>query len=844
MPIRLRAIAAIIFTNLLIILFSVFAGIYFIRSNIERSQETDINSISDIADHFISAEIDLLKLKASIIAENMAVVEESDIGSALIRQLINYPDFIGISIIDMEQNIIASVGNHPAAGHMINDPYLNMAFNGTIAFSSTYPSDAGMLLYLAAPFPENMVLVLTLPGMHFSQRVSTIVIWESGHIFMTDSEGIIIANLRESWVQSRLNFFRLAEEDSQYLEVAAVLRRVVNGETGTGYFSIDGVPRLCSFRPVRASIEGWSMGIIAPLPESPFRDIDNGLIIVGLVAFVLSIVVAVIASGPVKKPYEQIAALKEEAESSSMYKSSFLAKMSHEMRTPMNAIIGMTSIGRNSDDTEKKDYAFENIENASTHLLGVINDVLDMSKIEANKLELSNVSFNLEKLLARVVNVISFNIHERKQEFSIHFDRDIPPFIVADDQRLAQVITNLLSNAAKFTPPGGSIKVNIKYLGEEKDGSITIQVDVSDTGIGISEEQQKHLFSSFEQAEKGTSRKFGGTGLGLFISRRIVELMGGSIWIDSEIGKGSTFSFTIKTERGEGINESMLAPDVNIENIKILIIDDNQEVLDYFCDILNHNRIKCDVALNGKEAFDLINKNGLYDIYFIDWQMPEMDGLEISGRIKDMSSDNPENRPVVIMISGYHWDSIKDNAKEAGIDIFIPKPLFPSSIIDAINKCLGSNNIKYVKEKSQNKEADNFKNFTLLLVEDVEINREIVLTFLEPTNLSIECAVNGLEAVEKFKSSPGKFDLILMDIQMPEMDGYEATTEIRAIEKADNTNLNLSSEIPIIAMTANVFREDIEKCISVGMNDHLGKPLDIDEVMRKLKKYLLKEADE
>ena len=601
MPIRLRAIAAIIFTNLLIILFSVFAGIYFIRSNIEKSQETDINSISDIANHFISTEIELLKLKAKIMAENIGenitVTSESDIGSALIRQLINYPDFIGIAIIDSRQNIIAGAGNHPAAGHIVNNPHINMAFNGAIAFSSTYPSDAGMLFYLAAPLPENMILVLTLPGMHFSHRVSTIVIWESGHIFMTDSEGNIIANLRESWVQSRLNFFRLAEEDSQYLDVAAVLRRVVSGEIGTGYFSIDGVPRLCSFRPVDASIEGWSMGIIAPLPESPFRDIDNGLIIVGCVAFALSIIVAVIASGPVKKPYEQIAALKEEAESSSMYKSSFLAKMSHEMRTPMNAIIGMTSIGRNSDDTEKKDYAFENIENASTHLLGVINDVLDMSKIEANKLELSNVSFNFEKLLSRVVNVISFNIHERKQEFSIHFDRDIPHFIVADDQRLAQVITNLLSNAAKFTPPGGSIRVNIKNLGE-KDGIITIQVDVSDTGIGISEEQQKHLFSSFEQAESGTSRKFGGTGLGLFISKRIVELMGGSIWINSELGKGSTFSFTIKTERGEGINESMLAPDVNIENIKILIIDDNQDVLDYFCDILNHNSIKCDVALN------------------------------------------------------------------------------------------------------------------------------------------------------------------------------------------------------------------------------------------------------
>jgi CheY-like chemotaxis protein len=388
----------------------------------------------------------------------------------------------------------------------------------------------------------------------------------------------------------------------------------------------------------------------------------------------------------------------EHARQASLAKSDFLSNMSHEMRTPLTAVIGMTSIGRAAADMKKKDYAFDKIEEASTHLLGVINDILDMSKIEANKLELSPAEFDFEKLLQRVVNVSSFRVEERHQQLTVAVDGSIPRSIVCDDQRLAQVITNLLSNAVKFTPEYGSIHLGAQ-LEKIENGSCTIRVEVTDTGIGISAEQQARLFTSFEQAESSTSRKFGGTGLGLAISKRIVELMGGRIWIVSELGQGSTFAFTI--EAGTGSAE------------------------------------------------------GATD---------ESEG----------AASAPE-------------------------------------------------------------ESNDFKEYRIILAEDVEINREIVQSILEPTGLAIDCAVNGAEAVRLFAENPGRYDMIFMDLQMPEMDGYEATRRIRAM---DDGRARL---IPIVAMTANVFREDIEKCLSTGMNDHVGKPLNFEEVLEKLRKYLRRE---
>ncbi|MCL2805939.1 MAG: ATP-binding protein [Treponema sp.] len=379
-------------------------------------------------------------------------------------------------------------------------------------------------------------------------------------------------------------------------------------------------------------------------------------------------------------------------------KSEFLSNMSHEMRTPMNAIINMTSIAKNTESIERKNYALDKISDASTHLLGVINDILDMSKIEANKFELAPVKFNFEKMLSRVVNVINFRVEEKHQTLNVRIDKNIPKQLVSDDQRLSQIITNLLSNAVKFTPENGVINLNAEFLGEEN-GICSLQISVTDTGIGISKEHQAHLFQSFQQAETSTARTYGGTGLGLSISKSFVEMMGGTIWVESESGKGSTFAFTIQAE------------------------------------------------------------------FYHDEEDTE-----------DQSAE--KNAPV--------------------------------------------------------KRSNDFTGHRILLVEDMEINREIVLMLLEDTNLEIDCAENGIQAVEMFIEEPERYEIIFMDVHMPGMDGYEATQQIRLYEK----KLNKTGRTPIIAMTANVFKEDIMHCINSGMDDHLGKPLDLELILEKLHRYL------
>jgi signal transduction histidine kinase/DNA-binding response OmpR family regulator len=517
--------------------------------------------------------------------------------------------------------------------------------------------------------------------------------------------------------------------------------------------------------------------------------------------------------------------MKDLAETASKAKSDFLANMSHEMRTPMNAIIGMTAIGKNAKELEEKNRALIKIGDASSHLLAVINDVLDMAKIEANKLELAPIEYHFEKMLQKALDVVNFRVAEKNQILSINVDNKIPSFVIGDEQRLIQVIMNLLTNAVKFTPDKGRIDINATLVVEDSE-TCELRIEVIDNGIGISAEQQEKLFVAFEQAESGISRKFGGTGLGLVIAKSIVELMGGSIWVKSEFGLGSRFVFTVKVLRGMKTSASLLDPAVNLDNVRILAVDDKAEMRDHYNTILGQLNIDYDVLSSGSEAISLIEERGLYDIYFIDWHLSDMDGIELTRDIRTLEKGR---RSAVIIASEVNWELIRADAVTAGINKHLSKPFLSSAVIDVINECLGSDRHQ---EGNKGFSEDEFKGKKLLIVEDIEINREILISLLDKTGLIIECAEDGKEALDMIIAAPDKYDIIFMDMQMPVMDGLEATRCIRALPEIKEIKL------PIVAMTANVFKDDIDACIEAGMDDHIGKPLDLNRVLSKLRKYL------
>ena len=524
---------------------------------------------------------------------------------------------------------------------------------------------------------------------------------------------------------------------------------------------------------------------------------------------------------------EELDVALDDALRASQAKSDFLSHMSHEIRTPMNAVIGMTSIGLSAKTLKRKDEALLKIESASTHLLGVINDILDMSKIEANKLELNPVSFDFEKMLQKVANVISVRSEENKQRFYVSIDQEIPEILIGDDQLISQVITNLLGNSVKFTPAGGVIKLGANCVSHEDD-LYSIRIWVTDTGIGISQEQMPTLFNVFEQAESGISRKFGGTGLGLAISKRIVEIMGGTIEVTSELGKGSTFSFCIALRKGES-KKPLPGLGIRKSGISILAVVAQEEDIAFFDSLSERISMHIDLVSSAEQAQEHLKKHAPYDIYFINYQQPGMNGIKLARYIRKKGDANN----IVIMSSGADCRRLELSIKDIEINRYVSKPLFPSPVVAVIQELIGAERIVSNAESlAQSAQIADFSGKRVLLVEDIEVNREIVGALLQSTKVQLEEADNGLVALQMFEEDPRRYDMIFMDMQMPQMDGLEATRRIRAL--ADPW----AGNIPIVAMTANVFREDVEKCLAAGMNGHLGKPINLDELLSSLRTHL------
>ncbi|GHU50614.1 hypothetical protein AGMMS49975_02010 [Clostridia bacterium] len=564
---------------------------------------------------------------------------------------------------------------------------------------------------------------------------------------------------------------------------------------------------------------GWYIGIITPT-VSYYESIYSFMMTICVLGLVLMCTsVYILISSYLEK-------LHSEEENAS--KSSFLARMSHEIRTPMNAIIGMTGIAQKTRDINKIQECLTKVSDAADHLLGVINDILDISKIESGKLELSSTDFLVSHMIDRVTNVTLFKVQKNQQKFVVKVEDDVPKAIVADMQRLSQVITNLLSNSNKFTPEGGTISLFIKCSSKSA-SSCTLRIEVKDTGIGISDEQKKRLFRSFEQADNSTSRKFGGTGLGLAISKNIVEMMGGEIWIESELGKGTSFIFTIKA--GIGISDYINSfGNLDWAKLKIAVVDPREDVMRYFTGIAATLDCKFQYILDGFDALKKISERNRPDLLFVDYNMRGLDGIQVAREIREKDLADS------IVLMSIPPDIVK--ARETDdkyFDDYLKKPLIPTEIIDCIYRYMQKNTQTAGEDAAdiQDEEEDiTFVGKHILIVEDVDINREIITALLEPTEIEIDLAENGQEALDMFIAGHEKYDMIFMDLQMPVMDGLTATQRIRLLP------ISRAETIPIVAMTANVFSEDIEKCIQAGMNDHVGKPVDIGEVLDKMKRYL------
>ena len=506
------------------------------------------------------------------------------------------------------------------------------------------------------------------------------------------------------------------------------------------------------------------------------------------------------------------------AQNANAAKQNFLSRMSHEIRTPMNAIIGMTTIaGAYIEDRKRVEDCLEKIGYSSKHLMTLINDVLDMSKIDEGKMTIAHETFNLESVAESITSIFYPQAMEKGIHFSMPLIDLTDTVLIGDSLRLNQVLINLLSNALKFTPAGGAVRVEIQQV-QKKNGRVRLRFTVSDTGIGMSAEFMERLYLPFEQESAATSRRFGGTGLGMSICKNLVTLMGGTISVKSELDKGSSFIVELDFDVAEEKGEAFLHHHHALESLKVLVADDDQDCCIHTTLLLKNLGILSRWVLTGAECVDEVlsaHKVGEeYDVCLIDWKMPDMDGIEVTRRVREFVGPNT----TIIIITAYDWTSIEQSAREAGANAFLSKPIFASTLYNALLAVTGIE--RTIKSHENIKPDLALKGRRALLAEDNELNREIAVELLKMTGMEVDCAGDGQEALERFLKDGDGYDLILMDIQMPVMDGHEAA---KAIRRSGHPK---AKTIPIIAMTADAFHEDVVKAGESGMNGHLAKPID------------------
>lgn len=528
-----------------------------------------------------------------------------------------------------------------------------------------------------------------------------------------------------------------------------------------------------------------------------------------------------------KEQFKELDKARREAVDANHAKSEFLSNMSHDIRTPMNAIVGMAAIATaNISNMQQVQNCLRKITLSSKHLLGLINDVLDMSKIESDKMNLNMDQISLREVIESIVSIVQPQIKEKNQNFDVFIHDISTENVCCDSVRLNQILLNFLSNAIKFTPEGGSIRMSMfeKESPKGEDWS-RICITVEDSGIGMSKEFRDKIFESFAREDNNRVQKIQGTGLGMAITKYIVDAMGGTIEVQSEQGKGTMFCVTLDLEKAIVQEEDMILP-----AWRMLVVDDDEQLCLSAVKSLKTIGVEADWTLDGESAVQMVEKRHLqhddYHIILLDWKLPGMNGIKTANEIhRKLGDDIP-----IILISAYDWSDIEEEARDAGITGFISKPLFKSTLYYSLRKFAGIADEKKIEYEDK---TEDFSGRRILLAEDNDLNWEIAEELLGEIGFSMDRAENGKIGVEMFENSDiGFYDAILMDIRMPIMNGYEATETIRALDRAD------AAEIPIIAMTADAFSEDHKKCLEAGMNAHIAKPIDMQEVVKQLKKYM------
>ncbi len=722
------------------------------------------------------------------------------------------------------------------------EPFFNSIVEGKhkVAVGMNSSDEKVVMLGVPAAYPmsdgnKSMALIAGLPASYISEMLSldedeTLVY---SHIIRKDGSYVIRSAdaYRNSYFVRIKELFDELDVKNAEKYIAELQEAMAQREDYTAVLQIGDERRHLYCTPL--SYTEWYL--VTVLPYGALDEIikqfgwDWMYSVLGSCSLILAILLLVFSwyYRLTRQQIKELAQAREEAVQANIAKSEFLSNMSHDIRTPMNAIVGMTAIAlTNIDNRQQVQNSLKKIALSSKHLLGLINDVLDMSKIESGKLTLSVDRVSLREVMESIVSIIQPQVKAKNQQFDIFIHDVEVENVYCDSVRLNQILLNLLSNALKFTPDGGQIHVSLyEEISPKGEDFVRVHFDVKDNGIGMSEEFQKRIFESFVREDNARVKKIQGTGLGMTITKYIVDAMGGTIKVESQLEQGSTFYVTLDLEKALVEENEMILPEW-----KMLVVDDDEQLCETAANSLKEIGVRADWVLDGLTAIRVVEehheKHDDYQIILLDWNMPDMDGIATARELrKRLGDDIP-----ILLISAYDWNEIEAEAREAGISGFIAKPLFKSTLYHGLKSFFDGT----PEDSEKNLEEDKFTNTKVLVAEDNDLNWEIANELLSELGLDLEWAENGKICVEKFEQSPvGYYAAILMDIRMPVMTGYEAADAIRASKRVD-------ADIPIIAMTADAFSEDVQKCLTHGMDAHVAKPIDVSLVARLLKKYINK----